>query len=232
MTTHARHFFRYPEEAASSPTRARGGTTVPATHGPGGIGGDVPAHRPRCSSWPCSVGSWGGEASAACWSRGLAALVLFGVVNRWEPSVLSAVAMAGLTLSTPPWAAGRRASHSRSGGHRAGAGRPSAGPLARLPALGRSVCGIALFSAVISARLPGPRPVGQRPWRHSRRPVLGPMGIDCPARWSSLPRASWSPPRPDGPLPGNRSPPHGRRRFGAGPSALLRRWPSARSGSD
>lgn len=93
-------------------------------------------------------------------SGGLAVLVLFGILTRWEPSVLRAVAMAGLTLLA------------------AALGRPASGlrilslsvtglvlvdpllvhSLGFLLSVG-ACAGIALFSTRISARLPGPRPV-------------------------------------------------------------------------
>lgn len=91
---------------------------------------------------------------------GLAALVLFGVLTRWEPSVLRAVAMAGLTLLTA--AMGRPASSLRILAL-AVTGLVLVDPLL-VHSLGfllsvGACAGIALFSARISARLPGPRPV-------------------------------------------------------------------------
>ncbi len=91
---------------------------------------------------------------------GLAVLVLFGILTRWEPSVLRAVALAGLTLLS------------------AGVGRPASslrilslavtGLVLIDPLLVHSLgfllsvgacTGIALFSTRLAARLPGPRPV-------------------------------------------------------------------------
>ena len=91
---------------------------------------------------------------------GLAALVLFGVLTRWEPSVLRAVAMAGLTLLTA--ALGRPASSLRILAL-AVTGLVLVDPLL-VHSLGfllsvGACAGIALLSAPISARLPGPRPV-------------------------------------------------------------------------
>jgi competence protein ComEC len=91
---------------------------------------------------------------------GLAALVLFGILTRWEPSVLRAVAMAGLTLLTA--ALGRPASSLRILSL-AVTGLVLVDPLL-VHSLGfllsvGACAGIALFSTRLSARLPGPRPV-------------------------------------------------------------------------
>jgi competence protein ComEC len=90
----------------------------------------------------------------------LAALVLFGILTRWEPSVLRAVAMAGLTLLAA--AMGRPASTLRILSL-AVTGLVLIDPLL-VHSLGfllsvGACAGIALFSARITARLPGPRPV-------------------------------------------------------------------------
>ncbi len=91
---------------------------------------------------------------------GIAALVLFGVLTRWEPSVLRAVAMAGLTLLAA--ALGRPASSIRILSL-AVAGLVLVDPLL-VHSLGfllsvGACAGIALFSARLAGRLPGPRPV-------------------------------------------------------------------------
>ncbi|HEX2117554.1 MAG TPA: ComEC/Rec2 family competence protein, partial [Acidimicrobiales bacterium] len=91
---------------------------------------------------------------------GLAVLVLFGILTRWEPSVLRAVAMAGLTLLSA--AMGRPASTVRILSL-AVAGLVLVDPLL-VHSLGfllsvGACAGIALFSARLTARLPGPRPV-------------------------------------------------------------------------
>ena len=91
---------------------------------------------------------------------GVAALLLFGILTRWEPSVLRAVAMAGLTLLTA--ALGRPASSVRILSL-AVTGLVLVDPLL-VHSLGfllsvGACAGIALFSARLSARLPGPRPV-------------------------------------------------------------------------
>ena len=90
---------------------------------------------------------------------GVAVLVLFGILTRWEPSVLRAVAMAALTLLA------------------AALGRPASslrilclavtglvlvdpllvGSLGFLLSVG-ACAGIALFSTRLAARIPGPRP--------------------------------------------------------------------------
>ncbi|MGH9266198.1 MAG: ComEC/Rec2 family competence protein, partial [Acidimicrobiales bacterium] len=91
---------------------------------------------------------------------GLAVLVLFGILTRWEPSVLRAVAMAGLTLLSA--AMGRPASTVRILSL-AVAGLVLIDPLL-VHSLGfllsvGACAGIALFSARLTAGLPGPRPV-------------------------------------------------------------------------
>ncbi len=91
---------------------------------------------------------------------GLAALVLFGILTRWEPSVLRAVAMAALTLLAG--AMGRPASTLRVLSL-AVTGLVLIDPLlvhslAFLLSVG-ACAGIALFSARLAARLPGPRPL-------------------------------------------------------------------------
>ena len=91
---------------------------------------------------------------------GLAALALFGILTRWEPSVLRAVAMAGLTLLTA--AMGRPASSLRILSL-AVTGLVLIDPLL-VHSLGfllsvGACAGIALFSTRLAARLPGPRPV-------------------------------------------------------------------------
>ena len=91
---------------------------------------------------------------------GLAVLVLFGTLTRWEPSVLRAVAMAGLTLLAA--ALGRPASSLRILSL-AVTGLVLVDPLL-VHSLGfllsvGACAGIALFSARLAARLPGPRPV-------------------------------------------------------------------------
>lgn len=90
----------------------------------------------------------------------LAALVLFGILTRWEPSVLRAVAMAALTLLAG--AMGRPASTLRVLSL-AVTGLVLIDPLlvhslAFLLSVG-ACAGIALFSARLAARLPGPRPL-------------------------------------------------------------------------
>jgi competence protein ComEC len=91
---------------------------------------------------------------------GLAALVLFGILTRWEPSVLRAVAMAALTLLAGTL--GRPASTLRVLSL-AVTGLVLVDPLL-VHSLGfllsvGACAGIALFSARLAARLPGPRPV-------------------------------------------------------------------------
>ena len=91
---------------------------------------------------------------------GLAVLVLFGILTRWEPSVLRAVAMAGLTLLSA--AVGRPASSLRILAL-AVTGLVLVDPLL-VHSLGfllsvGACAGIALFSTRLAARLPGPRPV-------------------------------------------------------------------------
>ncbi|MGI8807966.1 MAG: ComEC/Rec2 family competence protein [Acidimicrobiales bacterium] len=91
---------------------------------------------------------------------GLAVLVLFGILTRWEPSVLRAVAMAGLTLLAV--ALGRPASSLRILSL-AVTGLVLVDPLL-VHSLGfllsvGACAGIALFSTRVAARLPGPRPV-------------------------------------------------------------------------
>jgi competence protein ComEC len=93
---------------------------------------------------------------------GLVALVLFGTLTRWEPSVLRAVAMAGLTLLAA--ALGRPASSLRILSL-AVTGLVLVDPLL-VHSLGfllsvGACAGIALFSRPFSARLPGPRPVAE-----------------------------------------------------------------------
>jgi len=91
---------------------------------------------------------------------GLAVLVLFGILTRWEPSVLRAVSMAGLTLLSA--AVGRPASSLRI------LALAVTGLVLLDPLLVHSLgfllsvgacTGIALFSTRLAARLPGPRPV-------------------------------------------------------------------------
>ncbi len=91
---------------------------------------------------------------------GLAVLVLFGILTRWEPSVLRAVAMAALTLLAV--ALGRPASTLRV------LSLAVTGLILVDPLLVHSLgfllsvgacAGIALFSARLTARLPGPRPL-------------------------------------------------------------------------
>ena len=91
---------------------------------------------------------------------GVAVLVLFGILTRWEPSVLRAVAMAGLTLFAA--AMGRPASSLRILSL-AVTGLVLVDPLL-VHSLGfllsvGACAGIALFSTRLAARLPGPRPV-------------------------------------------------------------------------
>jgi competence protein ComEC len=91
---------------------------------------------------------------------GLAALMLFGILTRWEPSVLRAVAMAGLTLLAA--AVGRPASSLRILSL-AVTGLVLIDPLL-VHSLGfllsvGACAGIALFSTRLAARLPGPRPI-------------------------------------------------------------------------
>ncbi|HVM02967.1 MAG TPA: ComEC/Rec2 family competence protein [Acidimicrobiales bacterium] len=91
---------------------------------------------------------------------GLAVLVLFGTLTRWEPSVLRAVAMAGLTMLAA--ALGRPASTLRILSL-AVTGLVLVDPLL-VHSLGfllsvGACAGIALFSTRLAARLPGPRPV-------------------------------------------------------------------------
>lgn len=91
---------------------------------------------------------------------GLAILLLFGTLTRWEPSVLRAVAMAGLTLVAA--ALGRPASTLRILSL-AVTGLVLVDPLL-VHSLGfllsvGACAGIALFSTRLAARLPGPRPV-------------------------------------------------------------------------
>jgi competence protein ComEC len=91
---------------------------------------------------------------------GLAVLVLFGILTRWEPSVLRAVAMAALTLLAA--AMGRPASSLRILSL-AVTGLVLVDPLL-VHSLGfllsvGACAGIALFSTRLAARLPGPRPV-------------------------------------------------------------------------
>jgi competence protein ComEC len=91
---------------------------------------------------------------------GLAVLVLFGILTRWEPSVLRAVAMAGLALVAA--AMGRPASTLRI------LALAVTGLVLVDPFLVRSVgfllsvgacAGIALFATRLAAQLPGPRPI-------------------------------------------------------------------------
>ena len=91
---------------------------------------------------------------------GVAVLVLFGILTRWEPSVLRAVAMAALTLLAA--AMGRPASSLRILSL-AVTGLVLVDPLL-VHSLGfllsvGACAGIALFSTRLAARLPGPRPV-------------------------------------------------------------------------
>ena len=91
---------------------------------------------------------------------GLAVLVLFGILTRWEPSVLRAVAMAGLTLLSA--AMGRPATSLRILSL-AVTGLVLVDPLL-VHSLGfllsvGACAGIALLSIPLTARLPGPRPV-------------------------------------------------------------------------
>jgi competence protein ComEC len=91
---------------------------------------------------------------------GLAILVLFGTLTRWEPSVLRAVAMAGLTLLAA--ALGRPASSLRILSLAVTAlvlvDPLLVHSLGFLLSVG-ACAGIALFSTRLAARLPGPRPV-------------------------------------------------------------------------
>ena len=91
---------------------------------------------------------------------GLVVLVLFGILTRWEPSVLRAVAMAALTLLAA--AMGRPASSLRILSL-AVTGLVLIDPLL-VHSLGfllsvGACAGIALLSTRLAARLPGPRPV-------------------------------------------------------------------------
>jgi len=91
---------------------------------------------------------------------GLAVLMLFGILTRWEPSVVRAVAMAALTLLAA--AIGRPASSVRILSL-AVTGLVLIDPLlvhslAFLLSVG-ACAGIALFSTSLSARVPGPRPI-------------------------------------------------------------------------
>ena len=93
---------------------------------------------------------------------GVAVLVLFGMLTRWEPSVLRAVAMAGLALLAA--ALGRPASSLRILSL-AVTGLVLVDPLL-VHSLGfllsvGACAGIAVLSAPIAARLPGPRPVAE-----------------------------------------------------------------------
>lgn len=107
---------------------------------------------------------------------GIAVLVLFGILTRWEPSVLRAVAMAGLTLLAA--ALGRPASTLRI------LSLAVTGLILVDPLLVHSLgfllsvgacAGIALFSARLTARLPGPRP------------VAGALGVTLAAQLGVLP---------------------------------------------
>jgi competence protein ComEC len=107
---------------------------------------------------------------------GLAVLVLFGILTRWEPSVLRAVAMAALTLLAA--ALGRPASTLRV------LSLAVTGLILVDPLLVHSLgfllsvgacAGIALFSARLTARLPGPRP------------VAGALGVTLAAQLGVLP---------------------------------------------
>jgi competence protein ComEC len=91
---------------------------------------------------------------------GLAVLILFGILTRWEPSVLRAEAMAALTMLSA--AMGRPVSTLRI------LALAATGLLLVDPMLVRSVgfllsvgacAGIALLATGIAARLPGPRPL-------------------------------------------------------------------------
>ena len=91
---------------------------------------------------------------------GLAVLVLFGILTRWEPSVLRAVAMAALTLLAA--ALGRPASSIRVLSL-AVTGLVLVDPLL-VHSLGfllsvGACAGISIFSKRFAARLPGPRPL-------------------------------------------------------------------------
>ncbi|HEX2047114.1 MAG TPA: ComEC/Rec2 family competence protein [Acidimicrobiales bacterium] len=91
---------------------------------------------------------------------GVAALVLFGILTRWEPSVLRAVAMAGLALLAS--AMGRPVSTVRVLGL-AVTGLVLVDPLL-VHSLGfllsvGACAGIALLARPLAARIPGPRPV-------------------------------------------------------------------------
>lgn len=107
---------------------------------------------------------------------GIAVLVLFGILTRWEPSVLRAVTMAGLTLLAA--ALGRPASTLRI------LSLAVTGLILVDPLLVHSLgfllsvgacAGIALFSARLTARLPGPRP------------VAGALGVTLAAQLGVLP---------------------------------------------
>lgn len=91
---------------------------------------------------------------------GVAALALFGMLTRWEPSVLRAVAMAGLTLLAT--ALGRPASSLRILSLAVTAlvlvDPLLVHSLGFLLSVG-ACAGIALFSARLAARVPGPRPL-------------------------------------------------------------------------
>lgn len=91
---------------------------------------------------------------------GLAVLALFGVMTRWEPSVLRAEAMAAVALFA--WTIGRPASTLRL------LALAVAGLLLVDPLLVRSIgfllsvgacVGIAVLAPALAARLPGPRPI-------------------------------------------------------------------------
>ncbi len=93
---------------------------------------------------------------------GVAVLVLFGTLTRWEPSVIRAVAMAGVTLLATT--IGRPASTVRV------LALAVAGLLLVDPLLVHSIgfrlsvgacAGIALFGPALSRRIPGPRPLAE-----------------------------------------------------------------------
>jgi len=95
-------------------------------------------------------------------AAGVAVLVLFGTLTRWEPSVIRAVAMAGVTLLAATL--GRPASSLRV------LALAVAGLLVVDPLLVHSVgfqlsvgacAGIALFGAALTRRIPGPRPLAE-----------------------------------------------------------------------
>ena len=107
---------------------------------------------------------------------GLAVLVLFGILTRWEPSVLRAVAMAALTLLAA--AVGRPASSLRILSL-AVTGLVLVDPLL-VHSLGfllsvGACAGIALFSTRLATRLPGPRP------------IAGAVGVTLAAQLGVLP---------------------------------------------